>query len=174
MRKSVNIPMRSQLWMTIGFQTEDPRTDIRGTGMLGVLQLAFLVESCPQLARNLHTLSRTQSNSFPLACTGFHFTLACMRALRNGSLNKLVQKYSHPTRAIDLVFVAMCHRFYKTWHKKNFSGPIESIQNFNPVKENIISEVLRRPTSAVEEILPQITLQPAAAEFRNLRWELQS
>ena len=34
-----NVPLGSNRWMDIGFQGSNPSTDIRGTGMLGVLQV---------------------------------------------------------------------------------------------------------------------------------------
>ena len=34
-------------WQTIGFQGVDPRTDIRGCGMLGVLQVLYFKEQYP-------------------------------------------------------------------------------------------------------------------------------
>ena len=35
-------------WQQIGFQRSDPRTDIRGSGMLGVLQFLFILEEFPE------------------------------------------------------------------------------------------------------------------------------
>ena len=53
-------------WRIIGFQTENnPGTDIRGSNMLGILNLLFLCENYSSLANNLYVLSHS-NNHFPL------------------------------------------------------------------------------------------------------------
>ena len=39
-----------QHWIDIGFQNEDPQTDIRGSGILGLIQLLYFTEVYNELA----------------------------------------------------------------------------------------------------------------------------
>lgn len=52
----------SKQWQDIGFQGDDPRTDFRGMGMLGLDQLVFFTTQYNSLAR--HVLSRSLHPTF--------------------------------------------------------------------------------------------------------------
>lgn len=47
-------------WDVVGFQGLDPATDLRGSGMLGPLQLLFLLKEYRELALKIFTLSRDE------------------------------------------------------------------------------------------------------------------
>jgi ELMO domain-containing protein len=40
-------------WVDVGFQGNDPSTDVRGAGMLGVLHLLYFVTEYPKTAREI-------------------------------------------------------------------------------------------------------------------------
>ena len=143
--------LRSEKWMNIGFQGADPATDIRGTGMLGVLQFLFFVEKHHNLAAQVHALSRKEGNSFPLAVTGFHFTLACMRGLRAGVFDRVLIHKSEEGIFTTLaqIYAAMFLRFFRGWKVRSYKNRIESIQNFNPFKDEVIGYMLSRPARAL-------------------------
>ena len=77
------------MWMDIGFQTQNPQTDIRGTRVFGLLQMLGFVESHFDLVYKIHQLSLTETNSFPLMATAFNVSSKCLSALRQGALNKV-------------------------------------------------------------------------------------
>jgi hypothetical protein len=45
-------------WELIGFQGNDPSTDLRGVGMLGLLQLLYLVTNYREESQAMYLLSR--------------------------------------------------------------------------------------------------------------------
>jgi hypothetical protein len=51
------VPRFGQHWGRIGFQGDDPATDLRGVGMLGLLQLLYLHHHSPAAAEKLYKLS---------------------------------------------------------------------------------------------------------------------
>ena len=122
--------------------------------MLGVLQFLFFVERHPHLSAQVHSLSRKESNSFPMAVTGFHFTLACMRGLRSGAFDRVLIGKSGDGifTTMAQVYAAMFLRFYRGWKVRSFKDRIESIQNFNPFKDEVIEQTVRRPASSLIEI----------------------
>ncbi|RLN87688.1 hypothetical protein BBJ28_00003659 [Nothophytophthora sp. Chile5] len=73
-------------WEDVGFQGTDPSTDLRGCGVLSLLQMLYLVETHPELARRLHVLSQHPTRHFPFACALINATLQCVVALRSGAL----------------------------------------------------------------------------------------
>jgi hypothetical protein len=55
--RQVAVPRYGVHWGELGFQGDDPATDLRTSGLLGALQLAALPEQHPALARALLELS---------------------------------------------------------------------------------------------------------------------
>jgi hypothetical protein len=51
------VPRFGHHWGSIGFQGDDPATDLRGVGMLGLLQLLYLHHHSPAAAQKLYQLS---------------------------------------------------------------------------------------------------------------------
>jgi hypothetical protein len=51
------VPRFGQHWGAVGFQGDDPATDLRGVGMLGLLQLLYLPHHSAAAAQKLYQLS---------------------------------------------------------------------------------------------------------------------
>lgn len=73
----------SSAWRTAGFQGNDPTTDLRGAGSLGLKQLAYFVTNYPDRSvavrmRRLNSSSgpRTAANAYPWAAVGINVTRA--------------------------------------------------------------------------------------------------
>jgi hypothetical protein len=81
-------------WEDIGFQGTDPSTDLRGCGVLSLLQMLYLVETFPDLAHRFHALSQHPTRHFPFACVLINITLQCVVALRSGALYPECNKHS--------------------------------------------------------------------------------
>lgn len=71
----------------IGFQGDDPKTDLRGAGMLALLQILHLAARRPQLLRSIFKLSANGS-SFPLMTVSINMTQITLTAMRGGGLIK--------------------------------------------------------------------------------------
>ena len=72
------------------FQGLDPATDLRGVGLLGLVQALYLVtnESTLPLARDLYLLSHDPHSEFPLMVLSINVTRISLQALREGVLNR--------------------------------------------------------------------------------------
>ncbi|KAG5465452.1 hypothetical protein CUR178_00155 [Leishmania enriettii] len=55
-------------WESIGFQEANPATDVRATGILGVLQLLYLIDYYPTFAQRLWQLCRDPANERASPC----------------------------------------------------------------------------------------------------------
>lgn len=73
-------------------QGSDPSTDLRGVGLLGLVQMVSLVcgEQSQHLAADVFALSHDQHSQFPLMVLCLNVTRIALQALREGCLNKLV------------------------------------------------------------------------------------
>ncbi|TMW69397.1 hypothetical protein Poli38472_001553 [Pythium oligandrum] len=94
-------------WEQIGFQGNDPSTDLRGCGVLSLLEMVYLVEHHAELARRFHTLSQHPTRHFPMACALINVTLQCLLAVRSGALFRECNKRRSILEAIHGLFVAL-------------------------------------------------------------------
>lgn len=81
-------PTKSKQWQEIGFQGENPATDFRGMGILGLGQLLHFAQSNDgKEARAALSLSNHPSYWFPFACVGINITAWLLKCFET---NKLV------------------------------------------------------------------------------------
>eukprot|EP00955_Chlamydomonas_euryale_P092345 364699-Chlamydomonas_euryale.AAC.13 len=102
-------------WAEIGFQGQDPATDLRSCGIFGLLQLYQLYQHHQLSASRLHSLSRS-AQEFPLAVVSLNATLWALQALREGRLSRDAVRLRSVTDAATLFYVGTMYTFYDTWH----------------------------------------------------------
>lgn len=102
-RTQRQVPLSGTHWEVIGFQGNDPSTDLRGCGVLSLLQMLYLVDNHLELALRFHSLSQHPTRHFPLACALINVTLQCVVALRSGALFKECNKHGSVFEAINSV-----------------------------------------------------------------------
>lgn len=61
-------------WGDVGFQGDDPSTDFRGMGLLGLHQLTYFATSYPTQAREILNSSNHPRRYYPFAATGINIT----------------------------------------------------------------------------------------------------
>ena len=104
-------------WDRLGFQGADPATDLRGCGMLGLLQLFFLVagDGETETARAIFALSRDATREFPMAPLGINVTKAALKALRLGHLNETANACGSVWDALDRFYKGAWIEFFVRW-----------------------------------------------------------
>ena len=88
----MDCPRYGSHWESIGFQGNDPATDLRGVGFLGLVQALYFVmtpELVP-LARNMYRLSLNETQNFPFLVLSINVTRIALHALRDGLLDRQV------------------------------------------------------------------------------------
>jgi len=149
---------RSRRWRELGFQADDPRTDLRGSGYLALRCLCFLAERHHDEAR--HMFQENESILFAAACInvcGFlvvHLELnaqsivspissvkpACSFALKN-FMRDLVN-HENEFELFGEVFVATVRKMSTEWRAFCAKRPDANLLHFG--------EVLQRVGTAVE------------------------
>jgi hypothetical protein len=79
-------------WTELGFQGNDPSTDFRGTGMLGLFQLVYFVEHKTQSAQLVleESMSTKRSCKFPFVITGISITHFMIDLFSETRLHKVI------------------------------------------------------------------------------------
>ena len=77
-------------WMAIGFQGSRPDRDLRGAGMLAVLQLLYLVNEHGGFAREMLKLSQVEAQNFPFATVSINMTALALSGIRSRRSHRLI------------------------------------------------------------------------------------
>ena len=110
-----NVARREAHWEDVGFQGQDPATDLRGCGMFGLLQLVFLLTYSPQSAQTLYALSRDEYQQFPLTIVSINVSKWALQALRSGLLNRHCNKLGSVFAAANKFYLGAFYEFYYRW-----------------------------------------------------------
>ncbi|KAG6614408.1 ELMO domain-containing protein 3 [Phytophthora cinnamomi] len=140
-------------WEDIGFQGTDPSTDLRGCGVLSLLQILYLVDTYPDLAHRFHGLSQHPTRHFPFACVLINITLQCVVALRNGVLYPECNKHASVLSGMNRLYVALTSHLHDAIQSRFDDIPL------------IMKEVLDRgrsnPAKFIDEAFDGPTLRPS-------------
>ncbi|XP_067007043.1 ELMO domain-containing protein 3 isoform X2 [Anabrus simplex] len=154
---TLGCPCYGSHWEHIGFQGSDPGTDLRGVGMLGLLQLLYL-SSTPQLsplAKHIYRVSNDVIQNFPLAILSFNLTRMALQALRQGQLNRECNERQMVVDVLNEFYAAVFYHMVQIWttqHKTiRDSGYVLKVEWF--CRSNVRA-VMRNLQSHIKSISP--------------------
>jgi len=77
-------------WKLLGWQGNDPSTDLRGMGMLALHQLVYFAQHDTSKARQILMQSTDEQRYFPFSATGVNVTAFCCELLRETRCHALL------------------------------------------------------------------------------------
>ncbi|XP_028966757.1 ELMO domain-containing protein 2 [Galendromus occidentalis] len=101
----------SKKWQDIGFQGDDPRTDFRGMGMLGLDNLVFFVTQYNNLARHVLSRSLHPKYGYSFAIVGINLTHLIHNLLRQGKLKTHLYNAMRAVVGIEDLHKLYCYVF---------------------------------------------------------------
>ena len=104
-------------WEDIGFQGNDPGTDLRSCGALALVQLYHLLEFDMKNAGHLYLLSVHEYQNFPLAVVSINVTSWALEALRRNLLNAAIRDCGSVLDAMNRFHVGTMYEFYLVWKR---------------------------------------------------------
>ncbi|XP_067168519.1 ELMO domain-containing protein 3 isoform X4 [Apteryx mantelli] len=116
-RSTLSCPRYGAHWEELGFQGADPGTDLRGTGMLGLMQMLYFVmdsQTLP-LAHKIFKLSQHETQSFPFCLMSVNITRIVIQALREECLSRECNRRQQVIVVLNDVYVAAFLRLYGVW-----------------------------------------------------------
>lgn len=108
-------------WEQIGFQGNDPATDLRGVGCLGLVQPLYLVMT-PELyplAKDMYLLSLNEDQNFPFLVLSINVTRIALHTLRDGLLNRQIVQENSVWSALNFFYVAVLFHIFKIWKNEH-------------------------------------------------------
>lgn len=110
-------PQYQRNYVLIGFQGSNPETDIRGTGLFGLLQVLYFAEKYPALTEKYLILSLDEVQKFPLVIVMFGFTALAAEALREGRITTMCNKEKSVIKIMNLFYAAAFCRMIDRWQR---------------------------------------------------------
>eukprot|EP00928_Gymnodinium_smaydae_P002910 TRINITY_DN11064_c0_g2_i1.p1 TRINITY_DN11064_c0_g2~~TRINITY_DN11064_c0_g2_i1.p1 ORF type:complete len:337 (-),score=39.56 TRINITY_DN11064_c0_g2_i1:273-1205(-) len=140
---------KAEHWKQLGFQSCDPRTDVRA-GRFALDQLHFLAVMYPERLQQLVMQSRELEYFFAISCFNLTQTLLLFFDLMDGvAMNPVpgagkasVQQLKHFARmcsnspysavtVLNELFTALVERLHKTWKEMRAAGDCNVMQHFH-------------------------------------------
>lgn len=136
----------SSRWSHIGFQGEDPGTDFRGMGLLGLVQLEYLSRQPEHVACDLLKRSLNETFSYPFAIVGINITFNLLNLFKDGYMKHLYydtwdvlfrnKKHALPLlKTFNDLYVELYLRFDCFWQESKPS----TIFEFKPLMEEFVN-----------------------------------
>ncbi|CAM9272721.1 unnamed protein product, partial [Sphacelaria rigidula] len=99
-------------WDTVGFQGNDPRTDLnRSMGMFSLVQVLYLLETQPTFAAKLYRTSMEDGTGWPFLCVSIGFTKEAVGALRRGDCYAECNRKGVVLQVVNELHQAQFHEF---------------------------------------------------------------
>jgi len=140
---NLDCPRYGAHWESIGFQGEDPSTDLRGCGMLGLLTTLNFISNptTTALAIDVYRLSEDEVQNFPFCVMGINITRITLQIFREGKLNKECNSRNQVFEVFNDLYSAIYHSIYRIWktQHKNISDSgfviheVETLAKKNPI-----------------------------------------
>jgi hypothetical protein len=150
----------SKQWQELGFQGDDPATDFRGMGVLGLIQLIYFCERHPHLSKRIYSRSFHPRIDYPFAVAGINMTSLARELLRKGTLRPHFLNSS--AAGVDCPLLCHFHEIYSSifvlfdemWFKED---PADGVMAFNGVREKLVEQLESFFRGNENAVLPLLT-----------------
>ncbi|XP_038063357.1 ELMO domain-containing protein 2-like [Patiria miniata] len=142
----------SKQWGTIGFQGDDPATDFRGMGMLGLLNLIYFAETYNKAARHVLSHSHHPQFGYSYAVVGINMTSTAYHLLQDGALKTHLYNHVRGKPSLEDFHRIYCHVFFN-FDKFWLAEKPRDIMEFSRVRdkyEDTLRKDLRKATTVLK------------------------
>ena len=114
-KEAGNVKRYGKHWESIGFQGNDPSTDLRGTGLWGLLQILFFLEHCFNFAQAMFDYSHNANYGFPLCALALNITGIGIDLLNEGAFDTPSIDVGSMHKAMNFWYCGAMFVFFRTW-----------------------------------------------------------
>ncbi|XP_058791128.1 ELMO domain-containing protein 2 [Phymastichus coffea] len=136
-------------WQDIGFQGDDPKTDFRGMGILGLENLVYFAQEYPTAATHVLSHSMHPRYGYAFAIVGINLTSMALRLLKDGSAKSHMYNSLKTLPSISAFHQFYCYLFYEFdgfWIESKPSNIME-FSSIQEKFENNIRVALANPST---------------------------
>jgi hypothetical protein len=143
-------------WGALGFQGNNPGTDLRSTGLFGLLQLLYLVDYTPQFAAAMFEMCSSRLQEVPLALVSLNMSGLTMTALKDKVLHDEIvgrsknadstpqpsfmrrKEGTYVAQVMNEHFLGLMHMFFDKWR----AVPQRRFTDFDGVRKALLKPAL--------------------------------
>ncbi|KAJ9585830.1 hypothetical protein L9F63_020532 [Diploptera punctata] len=148
---SVKLEARvTKQWQDIGFQGDDPKTDFRGMGMLGLENLIYFAQEYPGPASHVLSHSHHPQYGYAYSIVGINLTSMAYHMLKDGSAKTHVYNVSKQMPSMKIFHQFYCYLFYE-FDRFWIEAKPRNVMDFSYIKEKFENRIrisLANPNSA--------------------------
>ncbi|KAK2519231.1 Elmod2 [Columba guinea] len=130
----------SKQWCDIGFQGDDPKTDFRGMGLLGLVNLVYFSKHYSNEAREVLSHSNHPKLGYSYAIVGINLTEMAYSLLKSGALKPHLYNVVSGLPQMEHFHQFYCYLVYE-FDKFWFEEEPESIMHFNQYREKFHEKI---------------------------------
>ncbi|GAB1611155.1 ELMO domain-containing protein 1-like [Argonauta hians] len=138
--------LKSKQWSDIGFQGNEPHTDLRGMGMLGLTQLWYFVVTYPHEAKKVYSHSLHPLCGYPFGIVSISMTSMLVKLLRQGQLRLHFYNVCRGSPSVTHFHEAFCCLFYQFDDHWVTTFP-KDIMEFNSVSDQFLTSLTSKLAS---------------------------
>ncbi|XP_030045245.1 ELMO domain-containing protein 2 [Microcaecilia unicolor] len=127
-------------WGDIGFQGDDPKTDFRGMGMLGLVNLLYFSKHYTEESRQILSRSNHPKMGYSYAIVGINLTEMAYSLLKSGTLKSHLYNLVPGVPQLEHFHQFYCYLMYE-FDKFWFQEEPESIMLFNQYREKFHNRI---------------------------------
>ncbi|XP_068012700.1 ELMO domain-containing protein 3 isoform X2 [Melanerpes formicivorus] len=152
-------------WEELGFQGVDPGTDLRGTGMLGLMQILFFVMDSQllPLAREIFRLSQQESQNFPFCIMSVNITRMVLQALREERLSRECNRRQQVLAVLNQLYAAAFLRLYCLWR-----GQHRTLADSSSLLKELELATKKKPKQLLKSLEAFLKQSPTAEALQEL------
>ncbi|XP_039263001.2 ELMO domain-containing protein 3-like [Styela clava] len=140
---------RGTHWETIGFQGNDPATDLRGVGFLGLMQILHGTSDSDvsSLFTDFYRLSLDEEQNFPFCVMSFNITRIALQVLREEKLHKDCNKRKQVIAVVNDFYVALFLHVYTIWKTQH-----KTMKDSGHVMKDAETEAKKNPRKLLRKL----------------------
>ncbi|NXC77601.1 ELMD3 protein, partial [Anhinga anhinga] len=161
-------------WEELGFQGADPGTDLRGTGMLGLMQMLYFVmdsQTLP-LAQEIFKLSQHETQArffqpslimllllqnFPFCIMSVNITRIVIQALREERLSRECNRRQQVIAVLNDLYAAAFLQLYRVWKWQH-----KTIADSGFLLKELELSTKKKPKQLLKSLEAYVNRSPAA------------
>ncbi|NWH25071.1 ELMD3 protein, partial [Grus americana] len=172
-RSRLGCPRYGAHWEELGFQGADPGTDLRGTGMLALMQMLFFVMDAQTLplAQEIFTLSQHETQArpsaafpaanFPFCIMSVNITRIVLQALREERLSRECNRRQQVIAVLNDLYVAAFLQLYRIWKRQH-----KTITDSGFLLKELELSAKKKPKQLLKSLEAYVNRSPVADGFQ--------
>ncbi|KAF1511375.1 ELMO domain-containing protein 3, partial [Eudyptula albosignata] len=172
-RSGLGCPRYGAHWEELGFQGADPGTDLRGTGMLGLMQMLYFVMDSRTLplAQEIFKLSQHETQApaimlvllqnFPFCIMSVNITRIVIQALREECLSRECNRRQQVIAVLNDLYAAAFLQLYRVWKWQH-----KTLADSGFLLKELELSTRKKPKQLLKSLEAYVNRSPAADGFQ--------